>query len=81
MDAGKSHRLSGYYYYDFMGLDKNRREVHKASPHYAHTVEFIDKYDMPAFDPDYPTMTLEDFEPMMRRVMTRDMKTRELLQK
>jgi predicted HD phosphohydrolase len=72
--------FQGYYYYEFMDLDKNRREVHKDSPHYAHTVEFIDKYDMPAFDPDYPTMTLEDFEPMMRRVMTRDMKTRELLQ-
>ena len=69
--------FQGYYYFEFMGLDKNRREVHKDSPYYEHTKEFIDKYDMPAFDPDYPTMTLEEFEPMMRRVMTREMKTRD----
>jgi len=70
--------FQGYYYFDYMGLDKNRREVHKDSPYYEHTREFIDKYDMPAFDPDYPTMTLEDFEPMMRRVMVKKTRTREL---
>lgn len=30
---------------------------------------FAAKYDIPSFDPDYPTMTLEAFEPMLRRVM------------
>ena len=70
--------FQGYYYFDYMGLDKNRREVHKDSPYYEHTREFIDKYDMPAFDPDYPTMTLEDFEPMMRRVMVKKTRTSEL---
>jgi predicted HD phosphohydrolase len=70
--------FQGYYYFDYMGLDKNRREVHRDSPYYEHTREFIDKYDMPAFDPDYPTMTLEDFEPMMRRVMVKKTRTREL---
>ena len=70
--------FQGYYYFDYMGLDKNRREVHRDSPFYEHTREFIDKYDMPAFDPDYPTMTLEDFEPMMRRVMVKKTRTREL---
>ena len=70
--------FQGYYYFDYMGLDKNRREVHKDSPYYEHTREFIDKYDMPAFDPDYPTMTLEDFDPMMRRVMVKKTRTREL---
>jgi len=61
-----------------MGLDKKRREVHKDNPYYEHTRESIDKYDMPACDPDYPTMTLEDFEPMMRRVMVKKTRTREL---
>lgn len=31
--------------------------------------EFAEKYDNPSFDPDYPSMTLEEFEPMLRRVM------------
>jgi len=73
--------FQGYFYYEFMGLDKNHREVHKDSPHYDHTVEFVEKYDMLAFDPDYPTMTLEEFEPMLRRVMTKNLKTRSMLQK
>lgn len=30
---------------------------------------FAAKYDIPSFDPDYPTMPLEAFEPMLRRVM------------
>ena len=32
--------------------------------------EFIEKYDMPAFDENYDTMSLEEFEPMVSRVLT-----------
>jgi predicted HD phosphohydrolase len=68
--------FQGYYYYHFVGLDKNRRDKFIDSPYYEHTKEFIDKYDMLAFDPDYPTMTLEEFEPMMRRVMRKTLKSK-----
>ncbi|MBI1182181.1 MAG: HD domain-containing protein [Alphaproteobacteria bacterium] len=68
--------FQGYYYYEFVGLDKNRRDKFKDSPYYEHTREFIDKYDMPAFDPDYPTMSLDEFEPMMRRVMRKQLKSK-----
>ena len=67
--------FQGYYYYEYVGLDKNRRDQYKDSPYYEHTREFIDEYDMPAFDPDYPTMTLEEFEPMVRRVMRKELKS------
>lgn len=67
--------FQGYYYYEYVGLDKNRRDQYKDSPYYEHTREFIDEYDMPAFDPDYPTMTLEEFEPMVRRVMRKEWKS------
>lgn len=67
--------FQGYYYYEHVGLDKNRRDQYKDSPYYEHTREFIDEYDMPAFDPDYPTMTLEEFEPMVRRVMRKELKS------
>ena len=67
--------FQGYYYFEYVGLDKNRREVHRDSPHYEHTREFIEKYDQKAFDPDYPTMTLEEFEPMVRRVMTKQLRS------
>jgi len=67
--------FQGYYYYEYVGLDKNRRDQYKDSPYYEHTREFIDEFDMPAFDPDYPTMTLEEFEPMVRRVMSKKLKS------
>ncbi len=68
--------FQGYYYYEFVGLDRNRRDLFKDSPYYEHTREFIDKYDMPAFDPNYPTMTLDEFAPMVRRVMRKQLKSK-----
>lgn len=64
--------FQGYYYYGFIGIDKNRREVYRDSPHYDYTKEFIEKYDMPAFDPSYETMSLKEFEPMLRRVLRKE---------
>ena len=40
--------FQGYYYFEHLGGDKNARDVHKDSPHFEHTKEFIEKYDMPA---------------------------------
>ncbi len=65
--------FQGYYYFEHVGGDKNARDVHKDSPHFEHTREFIEKYDMPAFDENYDSMSLEDFEPMVRRVMRKDL--------
>ena len=64
--------FQGYYYFEHLGGDKNARDVHKDSPHFEHTKEFIEKYDMPAFDENYNSMSLEEFEPMVRRVMSKD---------
>ena len=64
--------FQGYYYFEHLGGDKNARDVHKDSPHFEHTKEFIEKYDMPAFDENYDSMSLEEFEPMVRRVMRKD---------
>lgn len=64
--------FQGYYYFEHVGGDKNARDAHKDNPHYEHTKEFIEKYDMPAFDENYDTMPLSEFEPMVRRVMTKN---------
>lgn len=64
--------FQGYYYFEHLGGDKNARDVHKDSPHFEHTKEFIEKYDMPAFDENYDSMSLKEFEPMVRRVMSKD---------
>ncbi len=63
--------FQGYYYYEFMGLDKNAREKFKDNPHYQHTLDFIEKYDMPSFDKEYDSMSLEEFTPLLRRVLSK----------
>ena len=60
-----------YYYNHHFGLDRNERDRFKGHPHYQACIDFCEKYDQAAFDPDYESETLEFFEPMVRRVMER----------
>jgi len=63
--------FQGYYFFEYLGLDKNMREQFRDHPWFSHTAEFCEAYDQNSFDPSYETMTLADFEPMVRRVMQR----------
>jgi predicted HD phosphohydrolase len=63
------HVFQGYYYFEPMGLDPNMREKYRGHPHFEYTMEFCEKYDMPAFDPDMDHMALGEFEVVVRRVM------------
>jgi predicted HD phosphohydrolase len=63
--------FQGYYYFHFLGADRNAREKFRDNPHFAACAEFCEKYDQSAFDPDYDTLPLAFFEPMVRRVMAR----------
>lgn len=60
--------FQGYYFFDFIGLDKDLRDNHKDNPHYEYTAQFCHLYDQKAFDPDYVSEPLEFFEPMVRRL-------------
>ena len=61
--------FQGYYFFEFVGGDKNSRDKFKDHEHYEHTKEFIDKYDMPSFDNNYDSMSTDDFMPMLTRVL------------
>lgn len=58
--------VQGYYFWHYIGLDRNARDELKESPFYDHTVEFCAKYDMPAFDPEGVTPPLTHYEPIIR---------------
>ncbi len=65
----KHHGIfQGYYFFHFLGQDRNMRDQFKDNPHYQYTEEFCFKYDQPAFDPDYASMSLEEFEPMVMKL-------------
>jgi predicted HD phosphohydrolase len=63
--------FQGYYFFQFAGLDRNMRDRFKGHPCYERTAMFCARHDQNAFDPAYDTMPLEEFEPMVRRVMAR----------
>ena len=47
------------------------REEYRGHQAFEHTAQFCHLFDQNAFDPDYDTMPLEAFEPMVQRVMER----------
>ncbi len=63
--------FQGYYYFHFLGMDRDLREKYRDSPHFEACVEFCEKYDQSAFDPAYDSEPLEFFEPILRRTMAR----------
>ena len=58
--------FQGYYFFEHFGLDKNLREQFRGHPLFEYVAEFCEKYDQNSFDPDYKSMKLEEFEPMVR---------------
>ncbi len=63
--------FQGYYFFHHLGMDRHLREQFNGHPLYQHTAEFCAKYDAAAFDPDYDTLPLDYFVPMVRRVLAR----------
>jgi predicted HD phosphohydrolase len=59
--------FQGYYFFHFLGLDRDMRDQFAGHPHYDVTAEFTADFDGPAFDPDYPTMSLEEFTPLLQQ--------------
>ena len=65
----KHHGIfQGYYFFEYLGLDKNLRDEYKDNENWQACAEFCAKYDQNSFDPNYDSMSIEEFEPMVRRV-------------
>ena len=60
-----------YYYAHHLGADRFKREKYKDHKYYQATVDFCEKYDQCSFDPNYKSMSLKDFEPMVRNIFSR----------
>jgi predicted HD phosphohydrolase len=65
----KHHGIfQGYYFFHFLGLDKNMRDKYKNNKHFDKCAEFCAKYDQNSFDPDYESYNLDFFIPMVEEV-------------
>ncbi|MEJ5255139.1 MAG: HD domain-containing protein [Acidimicrobiales bacterium] len=63
--------FQGRHYYHHFGGDPNAREKHRSAldpETFALAERFADEWDQTAFDPDYDTLPLEHFEPLVREI-------------
>lgn len=60
--------FQGYYFFHFLGLDRDQREQFRGHPLFEKTEEFCRVFDQVAFDPNFKSMPLSAFEPMLQRV-------------
>ena len=60
--------FQSYYYAHHSGGDRNARDRYRDHEWFDACAEFCERYDQNCFDPDYESLQLEFFEPMLRRV-------------
>ncbi len=60
--------FQGYYFFHFLGNDRDMREQFRGHPHFEACAHFCEKYDQAAFDPNYDSAPLSFFEPMVMQL-------------
>ena len=63
--------FQSYYYTHHLGGDRHARDAYRGHPWYQDAVDFCHRWDQPSFDPDYPSLPLDFFAPMVRRIFAR----------
>ncbi|MDX2040658.1 MAG: HD domain-containing protein [Acidobacteriota bacterium] len=73
-DVIRTHQdFQGKHYYAHFGMETNLRQQHEQQPWYPLAKQFTDEWDQAAFDPNYETLPLEHFEPMIERVFSKEL--------
>jgi predicted HD phosphohydrolase len=68
----QKHALfQAYYYAHLDGGDRNARDKYIDHPWYDDCVEFCEQFDQNCFDPDYDSLPLEFFRPIVEEVFSR----------
>jgi predicted HD phosphohydrolase len=65
--------FQGRHYYHHFGGNPDARAQYDDEPWFELAAQFADEWDQVAFDPDYDTLPLEHFEPLVRERMARPM--------
>ena len=66
----KHHGIfQGYYFFHYLGMDRNARDAFADQPYYQACVDFCHLYDQNSFDVAYESEPLDFFVPMVERVL------------
>ena len=61
-----------FYYAHHIGKNRNLRNKYKGHKYYEDTLQFCEDWDQTSFDPNYKSLTLKDFDPIVRKVFSRE---------
>ena len=64
--------FQGYYYFHHLGADRDAREAFRGHEWFDDCAAFCEEYDQNCFERNHDTMALEEFEPMVRELFSRD---------
>ncbi|MEM9269430.1 MAG: peptidase [Pseudomonadota bacterium] len=59
------------YYGEHVGANPDKREAYRDHPYFDDCAQFCERWDQSSFDPDYDSLDLEFFAPMVREVFAR----------
>jgi len=60
-----------YYYAHHVGGNKNKRKKYEGHKYYQDTVNFCENWDQKSFDPNYESLPLKEFEPLVKKIFSR----------
>lgn len=66
--------FQGRHYYALIGRDPEARRQYEGQPWYELARRFTDEWDQTSFDPEYDTLPLSHFEPMIERVFAQPLR-------
>ena len=67
--------FQGYYYFHFFDQDRFARDKYEEHEHYQACVDFCHRWDQTSFDPDYDTLSLEHFTPLIHDLFAKEIET------
>jgi len=60
-----------FYYGHYIGANQHKREAHRGHAYFADCAEFCERWDQASFDPNYKTLPLDFFAPMLHQIFAR----------
>ena len=67
----KHGEFQTYYYVHHLGGNRNQREKYKGHEYYQDAINFCENWDQKSFDPEFKSLTLKDFDPLIRKIFSR----------
>jgi predicted HD phosphohydrolase len=60
-----------YYYAHHLDGNRNQRDKYKGHKYYKPTVDFCENWDQKSFDPNFKSLSLNEFEPFVKKIFSR----------